>query len=119
MTIIDKQKERWCDGFLLTLIDAHSTQFWWTRANGLWQKNVFWVQGTMKRFNYLINRKKVSSNKKNICMMHVKQGFSFEQCNDKLLDNDATNCTDTLAITMLCIVVDGQWSDVSAVADQN
>ena len=25
-------------------------------------------------------------------MVHTKQGFAFKQCNDKLSDNDATNC---------------------------
>ena len=51
--------------------------------------------------------------------MHAKQGFAFKQCNDKLSDNDATNCVHALAITMLCIAVDGQWSDVSDVVEKN
>ena len=46
--------------------------------------------------------------KKNIHVMHAKQGFSFEQCNDKLSDDDATNCARASGIVTLCIAVDVQ-----------
>ena len=40
--------------------------------------------------------------------MCAKQGFAFKQCNDKLSDDVATNCTHTPAIMTLCIAVDVQ-----------